>query len=52
MNAQGQHKCAYSACECIVDGKEQYCSTYCADAADEEETEIQCDCKHPACALN
>ncbi len=46
-----QHKCAYSWCECMVEGNEQYCSEYCADADDEQETEIQCDCKHEPCAL-
>jgi hypothetical protein len=51
MNTQGQGKCAYSRCECIVGTKEKYCSDYCADADDTQETEIQCDCKHAPCAL-
>ncbi len=52
MNAQGQHKCAYAACRCVVVGQEQYCSDYCSDADDEQENEIQCDCKHAPCALD
>lgn len=37
MNTQGQAKCAYSWCKCIVGTKEKYCSDYCADADDEQE---------------
>jgi uncharacterized membrane protein len=50
-NAQGQHKCSYSECVCVVGGNEQYCSDYCSDADDQKETELQCDCKHAPCAL-
>jgi hypothetical protein len=52
MNTQGQHKCAYAECNCVVGAQETYCSDYCSDADDAKETEIQCDCKHPACALD
>ena len=51
MNTQGQRKCAYARCKCIVGTKEKYCSDYCADADDVHEDEIQCDCKHAPCAL-
>jgi len=51
MSAEVQRKCAYSACKCIVASDEKYCSTFCSDADDEKETEIQCDCKHAPCAL-
>jgi len=51
MNTQVQGKCAYSRCESKVGTKERYCSDYCADADDAQETEIQCDCKHSPCAL-
>jgi hypothetical protein len=51
MNTQGQDKCAYSRCKCIVGTRQKYCSDYCADADDVQETEIQCDCKHAPCAL-
>jgi len=50
MNARGQHKCAYSECECVVGDNEQYCSDYCSDADDANETEVQCDCQHTGCA--
>jgi uncharacterized membrane protein len=50
-NLQGQHKCAYSECECVVACNKQYCSDYCSDADDAKETELQCDCKHASCAL-
>jgi hypothetical protein len=46
------HKCAYEQCECWISTLDTYCSEYCADADDEREIEIQCDCKHPACNLN
>ncbi len=52
MSFQGQHKCAYSACECAVAAPESYCSDYCSDADGVRETEIQCDCKHTPCALD
>ena len=31
--------------------EEKYCSDYCADADDVQETEIQCDCKHVPCSI-
>jgi hypothetical protein len=52
MNAQGQQKCGYSACQCTVTGGQRYCSDYCSEANDVQETEIQCDCKHAPCALS
>jgi hypothetical protein len=45
-------KCAHSQCECVVSGNEKYCSEYCRDAEGDKEIEIQCDCKHAACALD
>lgn len=52
MDVGGQHKCAYSQCECQVPPFETYCSDYCSDADDEQEVEVQCDCKHSPCALD
>lgn len=49
---EGPHNCAHSECKCAVGANEHYCSDYCSDAADEQETELQCDCKHAACALD
>jgi len=51
IDVDGQHKCAYSQCECQVSSLETYCSDYCSDADDAEETEIECDCKHAPCSL-
>jgi hypothetical protein len=45
-------KCGYTQCQCMVSGNDKYCSDYCRDAQSEKEIEIQCDCKHPACALD
>jgi uncharacterized membrane protein len=49
---EGPHNCAHSECKCVVGANERYCSDYCSDAADEQETELQCDCKHAPCALD
>ena len=51
LDGGGQHKCAYDQCECQVSSLETYCSDYCSDADDAEETEIECDCKHAPCSL-
>lgn len=52
MNSQGQRKCAYSECKCMVEDNERYCSDYCSDADDEKESELQCDTKHAPSALD
>jgi hypothetical protein len=51
MDVGGQQKCAYAQCECQVSTLETYCSDYCSDADDDQEIEIQCDCKHAPCSL-
>ena len=50
--ANENEKCGYSHCQCVVPQDQKYCSDYCRDAQSEKEIEIQCDCKHPACALD
>jgi hypothetical protein len=52
MDIGGQHKCAYEQCECQVSTLNTYCSEYCLYADDEQEVELQCDCKHAPCALS
>jgi hypothetical protein len=52
MDVGGQHKCAFAQCECQVSSLDTYCSDYCSDADDQEEVEVQCDCKHSPCALD
>jgi hypothetical protein len=37
-------------CNCVVGGQEEYGSDYCSDTDDAKEAELQCDCKHAACA--
>jgi uncharacterized protein (DUF3084 family) len=51
-NAQGQHKCGFFECKCMVEATQQYCSDSCSDADDAQVTELQCDCKHVPCALD
>jgi hypothetical protein len=52
IDVEDLHKCAYSQCKCQVPTFETYCSEYCSDAKEEQEIEIQCDCKHSACKLD
>jgi hypothetical protein len=52
LDIGGKQKCARSQCLCEVASFEKYCSDYCSDADEEKEVEIQCDCKHPPCALD
>jgi hypothetical protein len=47
-----EKKCGHEMCRCTVAENERYCSDYCKDATEVKEVEIQCDCKHPACALD
>lgn len=41
-------KCAYLRCLCMAPAGEKYCSQFCKEAGPSE-TEIACDCGHPAC---
>jgi hypothetical protein len=34
-----------------VTGDAEYCSDHCEDAADQDLTEINCDCGHPGCSI-
>lgn len=52
LDVGGKQKCNYTPCLCEVAAFEEYCSGYCSDAAKDHEVEIQCDCKHPPCALD
>jgi len=52
LDVAGQHRCAHVPCRCQVPLTEKYCGIYCSEAAKDKEIEIQCDCKHPACALD
>jgi hypothetical protein len=42
--------CAHEPCKCLVPENGEYgeyCSEHCKEADDE--TELRCDCQHPAC---
>jgi hypothetical protein len=43
-------KCAHIPCLCDVPPGEKYCGDACRDAGSED-TEIACECDHPACPL-
>jgi hypothetical protein len=49
MPVEDAGKCAHQSCLCVVPNGEKYCSQLCEDAGSGE-TEIACDCGHPACA--
>jgi len=51
MDIGGQRKCAYAQCNCQVSTLKTYCSDYCSDADDQQEVELQCDCKHAPCTI-
>jgi hypothetical protein len=48
MAKEQTNKCAHEPCLCTVSTSEKYCSQFCKDAGPDE-TEIACDCGHPAC---
>ncbi len=43
------NKCDHEMCNCAVSDDVDYCSDHCEDAADQNLTEIKCDCGHSAC---
>ena len=43
-----QSKCTHLPCVCVLSAGEEYCTQFCKDAGSKE-TEIACDCHHPAC---
>jgi hypothetical protein len=49
MAAERSEKCAHVPCLCVPPKGEKYCSEPCKEAGSEE-TEIACECGHPACA--
>jgi len=48
-DAESLYKCAHEPCQCLVRPAQEYCSAYCSDADDVENTELQCDCGHGKC---
>jgi hypothetical protein len=47
--ANESKKCAHLPCLCMAPSGEKYCSQFCKEAGSAE-TEIACDCGHPACS--
>jgi hypothetical protein len=41
--------CKHQLCNCPATGDSDYCSDHCRDIADQDITEIRCDCGHPGC---
>lgn len=48
MAPEKSAKCAHLPCVCIAPPGDKYCSQFCREAGSTE-TEIGCDCGHPAC---
>jgi len=48
-NADERETCEHGPCECMAREDEDYCSTYCENAAAVGETEIRCNCGHAGC---
>ena len=52
MADRDDNKCGHEMCVCAVTGDDtEYCSDHCEDAADQDLTEINCDCGHPGCSI-
>lgn len=51
QDAESLRKCAHELCQCLVPPAQEYCSVYCSDADDVENTELQCDCGHGKCVF-
>ena len=49
--AEDDNKCGHEGCVCNVGGEAEYCSDHCENAADQDITEISCDCGHPGCGI-
>ncbi len=47
--ADDDDKCGHDRCICLTTDDEEYCSPHCEEAADQDLTEISCDCGHPGC---
>ena len=44
-----ENECGHDLCTCQADGDSGYCSVHCKNAADQQLTELKCDCGHPGC---
>jgi hypothetical protein len=50
--ANDKHPCGHAICECLIEGLEAFCSSYCAEAASAPTgtAEATCECGHLACS--
>jgi len=48
MPTEAPDKCAHIPCACVAPAGQKYCSQFCKEAG-AGESEIACDCGHPAC---
>ena len=46
-----ERKCANEQCRCQIPSTQEYCCEYCSEADEVHSAELQCNCKHTACAL-
>jgi len=46
--SEQMNKCAHPACNCVIEGDAEYCSSFCRNAR--ESTETNCKCGHADCA--
>ena len=47
---QDRETCEHGPCNCMATEDEDYCSTYCENAASTGGTEIRCGCGHSGCS--
>jgi hypothetical protein len=50
--ATDKHPCGHATCECLIEGTDAFCSSYCAEAASAPAglADATCACGHRACA--
>lgn len=49
---EARHKCAHEQCQCQIPTTLEYCSEFCEEVDKVDEVELECECKHKACALH
>lgn len=42
-------KCEHELCNCVVVEDDEYCSPQCESMAEQDLTEMKCDCGHATC---
>ena len=49
QDAESLRKCAHLPCQCLIPSVHEYCSAYCSEADDVDNTELHCECGHREC---